>query len=160
MPSGFGDSNPIGPFHDVFDNEDSNRLGDCDMDVQNRRYGEGRDATMACDSVDYIELESLMIKYPNFVPPNIPQDPEKRSRPVCLFVNFLGTRKHNQVTAGPSDQPTISPLVHPTFEGCHGSRKEDNGVIDPMRVTVSTEPTLVPSESRSSHVTPLQVSSF
>jgi hypothetical protein len=38
------------------------------------------------------DLGELMQKYPAFVPKNMPKVPVKRSRPLCTFVNFLGTR--------------------------------------------------------------------
>lgn len=38
-------------------------------------------------------LDRLLKKYPTFVPHGIPQVAAKRSRPVCTFINYLGTRE-------------------------------------------------------------------
>lgn len=41
-----------------------------------------------------VMLEELMKKYPSFIPPPPPEIPiRRRPRPLCTFVNFMGTRK-------------------------------------------------------------------
>lgn len=39
------------------------------------------------------KLANLMRKYPDFVPGSLPLVARKRSRPICLFVNYMGTRR-------------------------------------------------------------------
>lgn len=37
------------------------------------------------------QLDGLMKKYPSFIPESLPAVPRKRTRPICLFVNYMGT---------------------------------------------------------------------
>ncbi|CAJ1966559.1 unnamed protein product [Cylindrotheca closterium] len=47
-------------------------------------------------------LESLMKRYPEHIPASLPRMRRKR-RPLCLFVNFMGTRKNK---TKPVSQPS------------------------------------------------------
>jgi hypothetical protein len=52
-------------------------------------------------------LEELMKKYPAFVPKRLPKVPVKRSRPVCTFVNFLGTRDQPKAVKKAAAKPMM-----------------------------------------------------
>ncbi len=50
-------------------------------------------------------LERLMLKYPSFVPKSIPKIPSKRTRPLCLFVNYMGTRAPTKIAEKVAPEP-------------------------------------------------------
>ena len=79
-------------------------------------------------------LKDLMKRYPNFVPARLSRVPKKRSRPVCLFVNYMGMREDEssmamEPTAYPTDPPSLgSNKKHRIYddsspEGKEGTRK-------------------------------------
>lgn len=65
-------------------------------------------------------LERLILKYPSFVPRSIPKIPLKRHRPLCLFINYMGSRdvskdiKIGTPKATEVDSKIVDPSPYPT----------------------------------------------
>jgi len=105
-------------------------------------------------------LNELMKRYPNHIPDRIRLSRQTGSKPVCLFINYMGTRR-----APPTSIPThrkrqkstacIDPSSHPTLAPNHPSRANQHGwknltSKNPAKtVTVSPKPTLSPSHRSS-----------
>jgi hypothetical protein len=107
-------------------------------------------------------FDSLIKKYPDFIPPARLPKLKKRSRPVCMFVNYMGTRHaaavatpkqpvpvavKKSVAFEPSPYPTDMPIYRPgkkqrmaDFAACKAGR--GNG---PTPMEAPHEPSLGPT---------------
>jgi hypothetical protein len=109
-------------------------------------------------------MDRLMKKFPNFVPAALPTMPRKRSRPICMFVNYMGSRE--SVAAPPAAKPVkmkaevMEPTPYPTDVPSYQSRpfKKQRLPTDapvgkavfpngPTHFDVSPEPTLGPTSA-------------
>jgi hypothetical protein len=82
----------------------------------------------------YEYFDSFMKKYPNFIPPARLPKLKKRSRPVCMFVNYMGTRHPAVATSKPvpmavktsvAFEPSPYPTDMPTYRPCKKQRMAD-----------------------------------
>ena len=119
---------------------------------------------------DHEKLQYLMMKYPNSVPKSLPSVPPKRTRPLCLFVNYMGTRvpfvktteastknlKMKAKVMEPSPNPTEAPTVAPTqtkrprttSDSCTDDVSQTDGPMRKRVSYVSPMPTLGPTVAR------------
>ena len=118
---------------------------------------------------DQERLQYLMMKYPSFVPKSLPRVPPKRTRPLCLFVNYLGTRvpfgkteeaspktqkmktKVTEASPNPTEAPIVAPRPTKRPRTSSSSTADDTKTEAPMRKKisyVSPMPTLGPTVSR------------
>eukprot|EP00980_Cylindrotheca_fusiformis_P001460 scaffold345_cov134-Cylindrotheca_fusiformis.AAC.71 len=110
-------------------------------------------------------LESLMNRYPKFIPADLTMR-KRRTRPVCLFVNFMGTRRKESksnvpvaklsrellsdekgsysASAFPSDIPMawFPPAARPQKRQRLSTKADPNG--QPESSKVSPKPSLCP----------------
>jgi hypothetical protein len=104
-------------------------------------------------------LDRLMKKYPDFIPARLPKL-KKRSRPVCMFVNYMGTRHPAVATPKPvpvavkksvafepspypTEMPTYRPVKKQRMADVHTTKAGRGNVPTPYEV--SHEPSLGPT---------------
>jgi hypothetical protein len=64
-------------------------------------------------------MDRLMKKFPNFIPAALPTMPRKRSRPICMFVNYMGSRE--PLAALPAAKPVkMKPVATEPAMGIFG----------------------------------------
>jgi len=81
-----------------------------------------------------VALEELTTKYPRFIPPPLPYIPIRRSlRPLCTFVNFMGTRQGT---------------VNPGTTTLAGKRKKNTASIEAYPLEIPSSSCSLPPTKR------------
>jgi hypothetical protein len=95
-------------------------------------------------------LYRLKQRYKKFIPQSLPP-PRKRAGPLCLFINYLGTRRvfipaHTTGVASlapMAEEPSSYPTDPPSGYGSHGATMAPPS----KRRKISLDPTLQPTEN-------------
>lgn len=93
-------------------------------------------------------LDQLVKKYPKFIPLDLPVSPRKRSRPICMFVNYMGTRQPLAATPKPFSQPieqkarVPEPTSYPTDAPLSYTRS-----LKKRRILPKMIPTMIPTDT-------------
>lgn len=114
-------------------------------------------------------LEQLMRKYPDFVPDRLPPRSNKGTKPLCLFINYMGTRKPTLANPKPKASPrkvkaeVFEPSPYPTdapmeYHQSRPKKKLKSHFVDASPLAscdkaarvahISPYPTLGPSSTR------------
>jgi len=98
-------------------------------------------------------LDHLLKKYPDFVPHDLPQVATMRARPLCIFINFMGTReppkpvKKTKAKTKKVKAKAMKPSPYPTEAPSRSPRPSKK-----PKMTTITFPVVTPTSTSKKHV--------